>query len=175
MIRLVRATLCGCVLSSNWAELFLLRHGIAEERIDGRDHPDRALTVRGRQRTQAVVAHLAACGLRAERLMTSPYRRALETATLAHRAGLAPSPEQSPLLAPGGDHCALVQACSERCLLVGHEPDLSGLAATLLGVPPEALRLRKAGVLHLRAPAALGWRPGAAQLEALLRPGLLVP
>lgn len=162
-------------MASRKRELLLLRHGIAEERIDGRDHPDRALTVRGRQRTQAVVAHLAACGLRAERLMTSPYRRALETATLAHRAGLAPSPEQSPLLAPGGDHCALVQACSERCLLVGHEPDLSGLAATLLGVPPEALRLRKAGVLHLRAPAALGWRPGAAQLEALLRPGLLVP
>ena len=72
MIRLERATLCGCVLSSKWVELFLLRHGIAEERIDGLDHPDRPLTVRGRQRTQAVVAHLAACGLRAERLITSP-------------------------------------------------------------------------------------------------------
>ena len=70
---------------------------------------------------------------------------------------------------------SVLQGVRESCLLVGHEPDLSGLAATLLGIPPQTLRLRKAGLLHLRAPFALAWQPGTAQLEALLRPGLMVP
>ena len=169
------ATLCGCVSSCTWVDLFLLRHGIAKERINGLDHCDRPLTTRGRQRTKAVLAHLAAHGLRAERLIASPYRRALETAMLANDAGVAPPPELSTHLAPGGSPLDVLQGVSESCLLVGHEPDLSGLAATLLGIPPQTLRLRKAGLLHLRAPFALAWQPGTAQLEALLRPGLMVP
>ena len=35
--------------ASNSADLVLLRHGIAEPRLAGQDHPDRALTAAGRQ------------------------------------------------------------------------------------------------------------------------------
>ena len=56
--------------ASNSAELVLLRHGIAEPRQAGRDHPDRALTVAGRQRTRLVMAALVKRGLRLDRLLT---------------------------------------------------------------------------------------------------------
>ncbi|MGC6482104.1 MAG: phosphohistidine phosphatase SixA [Synechococcus sp.] len=157
--------------SSTWVDLFLLRHGIAQERINGVDHPDRPLTVRGRRRTQAVLGHVLQLGVSAERLISSPYARALETARLVHQAGLAPAPEVSQWLAPGADHYALFPFQERSVLLVGHEPDLSALAAALIGASPGALRLRKAGWMHLKLPAgAAEWR-GSARLELLLRPG----
>ena len=68
---------------SNSADLVLLRHGIAEPRQAGQDHPDRPLTAAGRQRTQRVMAALVQRGVRVDRLLSSPYRRALQTAELA--------------------------------------------------------------------------------------------
>ena len=41
---------------SSLADLVLLRHGIAEPRQAGQDHPERPLTAAGRQRTQLVMA-----------------------------------------------------------------------------------------------------------------------
>ena len=58
---------------SNSADLVLLRHGIAEPRQAGQDHPDRPLTAAGRQRTQRVMAALVQRGLRLDRLLSSPY------------------------------------------------------------------------------------------------------
>ena len=54
---------------SNSAELVLLRHGIAEPRLAGRDHPDRPLTSAGRLRTQLVMAALVAGGKHFGRVM----------------------------------------------------------------------------------------------------------
>ena len=154
--------------ASNSVELLLLRHGIAEERPGGLDHPDRALTARGRQRTRAVIDALVSRGLCVDRLITSPYRRALETAQIACDAGLSPQLEPHPRLQPGGTAASLVQALSGRVGLVGHEPDLSDLACSLLGLVPGSLALRKAGVIQLRGSG------GSWQLQALLRPGLLL-
>jgi len=79
-----------CMPDSSLDELVLLRHGIAVARVEGRDAADRPLTQRGRRRTQAVMEALVAGGLRMDRLVTSPYVRALETAQIALQAGLAP-------------------------------------------------------------------------------------
>jgi phosphohistidine phosphatase len=155
--------------ASNSVDLLLLRHGIAEERLGGLDHPDRALTARGRLRTRAVIDALVCRGVRVERLITSPYRRALETAQIACEAGLSEQQlEQHPGLQPGGAADSLVQDLSGRVGLVGHEPDLSHLACSLLGLVPGSLVLRKAGVIQLRGSG------GSWQLDALLRPGLLL-
>ena len=154
--------------ASNSVDLLLLRHGIAEERLGGVDHPDRALTSRGRLRTREVIDALVCRGVRVERLITSPYRRALETAQIACEAGLSGQLEQHPRLQPGGALDSLVQALSGRVGLVGHEPDLSHLACSLLGLVPGSLVLRKAGVIQLRGSG------GSWQLHALLRPGLLL-
>ena len=159
---------CRCMPDSNLAELFLLRHGIAEERRDGWDHPERALTLKGRVRTRAVVTALVRRGLAADRLVTSPYRRALETAQIALEAALAPVLEIDAGLEPGGQLRPLIHQLSGRVCLVGHEPDLGSLGCQLLGLPPGALSLKKAGLLHLSR-SDRGWR-----LLALLRPSLLL-
>ena len=166
-------------------ELLLLRHGIAEERplqppadpAQARrlDHA-RRLTERGRQRSRQVLQHLVAAGLTGDRLLTSPLQRALETAALAVEAGLAPSLEPAPELAPDGDPLPLLAIPSRRLILVGHEPDLSALACRLIGAPPGALALRKAGVILLSlvpAASALDTAPRA-RLRLLLSPRSLL-
>jgi phosphohistidine phosphatase len=120
--------------------------------------------------------------LRAVRLLSSPLRRARETAELALSAGLAPSLELAEALAPGGEALAALPAwlesleapagASPRLLLVGHEPDLSNLAARLIGAPPGSLELRKAGLAVLRLPRSAA--PGQATLRLLLSPRLLI-
>lgn len=160
---------------SSSVDLLLLRHGIAERRVNGRDHPDRALTDRGRLRTRAVVRELRRLGVEADRLISSPYRRALETAEEAVQAGLAPSLQMADALAPGGDPWRILRGLKGRCLLVGHEPDLGDLASALIGARPGGVRLRKAGFCHLRWCADLKDPHGMADLQALLRPRLLFP
>lgn len=152
-----------------------MRHGISEARVNGCDNPSRALTQRGRERTQAVVTRLSSLGIRADRMFSSPYARALETAWLAHRGGLAPEPECAAELMPAGDHHALLPFSEPRVLLVGHEPDLGDFAADLIGASPGTLCLRKAGLIHLKLPAHHRgpWR-GVAQLEGLIKPGMML-
>jgi len=149
-------------------ELLLFRHGIAEERGGPTPEPLRALTPAGRRRTTAVAQRLAALKLGADLLISSPLPRALQTAEIALEAGLAPRLATDPALAPGGDARQLVRAATaERLMLVGHEPELSALACRLLGAPPGAITLRKAGL------AVLVLQP-VASLRLLLTPKLLL-
>jgi len=156
-------------------DLFLFRHGIAEPRCHRIDDSERALTAQGLKRTLEVAKHLQGLGFAADQLFTSPYRRARETAELAIQAGLAQQLVLADSLAPGRDPWPLLLGLSERCLLVGHEPDLSVLAARLLGATPGCLSLKKAGFVHLRWPPDLQDPAGHAELQALLRPSLLLP
>jgi phosphohistidine phosphatase len=163
-------------------ELLLFRHGIAEERGGAVPDAARALTAEGRERTEAVLRVLASRRLAADRLIASPLRRTRETAELAVAAGLAPALELAEGLAPGGDCLVALPPWLEalpaaegrrpRLLLVGHEPDLSDLAARLLGAPPGRLALRKAGLAVLRLPSSA--IPGQARLHLLLSPRLLL-
>jgi phosphohistidine phosphatase len=167
---------------SSPVELLLFRHGIAEERGGAVPDAARALTARGRERSRAVLRRLTERGLGAGRLISSPLRRARETAELAVAAGLAPSLELAEGLAPGGEALAALPVWLEtlaappgewpRLVLVGHEPDLSLLATRLLGAPPGTLALRKAGLAVLRLPRSA--QPGQATLRLLLSPRLLI-
>lgn len=157
-----------CMPASCLAELVLLRHGIAEPRIEGRDHPDRGLTSEGLDRTEAVLAALAHRGLRLDLLVSSPFRRARETAQIALKAGLAPLLEIDNHLSPGGDAGGLLVSLRGRVGLVGHEPDLGNLACQLTGLPRGALKLKKAGLVRLRQSC------GQWQFRALLTPGLVL-
>ncbi|MFM7314855.1 MAG: phosphohistidine phosphatase SixA [Cyanobium sp.] len=162
--------------------LLLLRHGIAEERRSGLEDGQRALTERGRSRTRAVLDQLMARGLQADRLLCSPLLRARQTAEIAVMAGWAPAMSVASELAPAGDAFGalplwLAEATAAggpvRLALVGHEPDLSALAARLIGASPGSLALRKAGLIQLELPDGAAPQ-GRAVLAALLRPGLLL-
>lgn len=160
--------------------LLLLRHGIAEERRADLADADRALTDRGRSRSRAVLERLVTLGLTADRLLSSPLLRARQTAEIAVATGWAPRLTLAAELAPSAAalerlpawlDAAAADGC-RRLALVGHEPDLSSLAAALIGAPATALELRKAGLIQLQLPQ--GATPGSAGLVALLRPALLL-
>ena len=162
-------------------QLLLLRHGIAE---DGVPDAARPLSPAGIRRTTAVLERLLALDLRCDPLLSSPLLRARQTAELVVAAGLAPALQLAPALAPGGDAYGWLQgvisaisgeaspsSCGDRRLgLVGHEPDLTTLAARLIGAPAGSLQLKKAGVM------VLAWQPGSAlaQLQLLASPKLLL-
>jgi phosphohistidine phosphatase len=157
--------------------LLLLRHGIAEERRPGLADEDRALTARGRERSRAVLERLVALGLTVDRLLSSPLLRARQTAEIAVTAGWAAQLSLAAELAPGGAALDSLprwcQACpGDSLALVGHEPDLSELAARLIGASAGCLDLRKAGLIQLRLSEQA--TSGRARLVALLRPGLLL-
>ena len=170
-------------MTSRKRELLLVRHGIAEERAEAVDDAQRSLTPEGRERTTAQLRSLVELELTCDLVLSSPLVRARQTAELAVQVGLAPELELAAALAPLADPLPLLErwlgAVSprpswRRLALVGHEPDLSTLAALLIGVPmalaPEALQLKKAGAVLLQWP-----KPPQAGLLGSARLALLLP
>ena len=133
--------------------IYILRHGIAHDREapDCPADPERALTDRGVSRTRAAVDGMAALGIAAEAVLTSPYVRARQTATIA-RDGVARGTGVVELdaLEPGGDLSAVCEAIAatgaNSVMCVGHAPDLDELLAHLVGAPAAFTHLKKAGL-----------------------------
>jgi phosphohistidine phosphatase len=180
-------------MASRRCELLLLRHGIAEERQADLEDGQRRLTPEGLERTGRVIEALRDLDLACDLVLSSPLVRARQTAELAVACGLAPELELAAGLAPLADPQPLLERWLgplsprpgwRRLALVGHEPDLSTLAALLIGVPmaqaPQALQLKKAGValLQCSAPAPSGGAAsgllGSARLALLLPPRALL-
>ncbi len=156
--------------------IILFRHAPAEER-DEQLWPDdllRPLTTRGRQRARRASRGIMWLESRLTRVLTSPARRALETANeLSAVSG--EDVELMATLAPGGSWRETLRALEREdkdCViaLVGHEPDLGKLAGVLLFGAPAAVPLKKAGAcaIELESPAA-----GSGRLLWLLSPGAL--
>ncbi|MCC6849967.1 MAG: histidine phosphatase family protein [Deltaproteobacteria bacterium] len=159
--------------------LMLLRHAIAEDRSDtGRDQ-DRRLTGEGKRKLRDVVAGMRALELPVERVVSSPLRRARETAEIvAEGYGLDGDVDVSCALEPGAGPDAALAALAgvgrpSGVVLVGHEPDLAALASTLLAGTPGLVRMgfRKAGLAGIVV-ATLPPR-SAGTLEFFLTPGQL--
>ena len=159
--------------------LLLLRHGIAEEAAASHRDQDRRLTGEGKRKLREVVAGMRALELPVEAVLSSPLRRAVETAEIVAEAyGLADAVEITPALAPGAGpdavHAALATiGAPSGVVLVGHEPDMGALASTLLVGTPSLLQMgfRKAGLAGIVV-ASLPPRRAAA-LEFFLAPGQL--
>ena len=136
-------------------ELYLVRHAVAAERGD--DWPDdtkRPLTADGTSRFRDAVDGLVWLGVGMDEIFTSPLVRARQTADLL-AAGLAEHPPVKTIdeLAPGSEVkeviASLVKRVKRRRVgIVGHEPELGELAATLVGAP-RALPFRKGGVCRI--------------------------
>jgi phosphohistidine phosphatase len=125
---------------------------------------------------------MRAMGLRFDLILTSPFARALETATLvAHIYGGDPVPREFPPLAQGVPAVETVRALRpyarhSAVLIVGHEPGLSGVVSYLLSGSPDGLRidLKKSGLVAVevhdlgrRAGATLSWMLTPRQLRAM--------
>lgn len=117
-------------------KLYVMRHGPAEDfSASGRDQ-DRALTPQGRERVKAVAARLAELDEAPRVIVSSPLVRALQSAELVAAQLALPAPETHHAMAPGGAArdlaLALARDGRKRVMVVGHEPDLSELVASLL-------------------------------------------
>ena len=64
-------------------EIYILRHGVAEEPQTGQPDSERALTPDGRKKLRNVLRTASSAGVAPSLILTSPYKRALQTAQLA--------------------------------------------------------------------------------------------
>lgn len=141
-------------------ELYFIRHGLAGEHGSYANDAERPLTDEGKQKTRQVATRLHTLKLRFDLILTSPLVRARQTADLLLEAKLAESLQETPDLAPGGSLMAWLDWLQEwrspqhkTLALVGHEPDLSTWAETLLwGEAKGVLQLKKAGIIGLALP-----------------------
>ena len=85
-------------------EIYVLRHGDAEPRSAEVEEEDRKLTPKGRRDVEHVMRAAYASKARPELVLSSPYRRALETAQIAIRELDDPKPPlvQTEALLPEG-------------------------------------------------------------------------
>lgn len=156
--------------------VLLMRHGIAEDAGPGQRDSERALTDRGRIRVEAVAADLAATFGPVERMFSSDYLRAIQTADVLARHLQPAHREISAGLAPHGDPVAIYDwlatlADAELTMLVGHEPQMNLLLGMgLTGTPWGPARFGKASVAALTFQGGL--RAGRGQLELFLRAGV---
>ena len=134
-------------------KLYVMRHGPAEDASPSGDAA-RALTPAGRERVRNVAEFLAAQDEVPRHVVSSPLVRALQTAEIVNaHAKIASEVEVDRAMAPRGDAISFVRAAAregrKRVMVVGHEPDLSILVATLLG-EPLPLGMQKGMVVGLR-------------------------
>ncbi len=157
-------------------EIYILRHGIAEERAAGRSDRDRALTPEGRRKLERVLGCARAAKVAPSLILSSPYRRAMETAQAAAEVlEYSGKVVAVPALEPGGSPQQIWQEIRERrqekaILLAGHEPLLSQTVGFLLNAPTLVVDLKKGALVRIDFDR-LGNSPQGA-LQWLLTPKL---
>lgn len=151
--------------------IFLMRHGIAELARGGAGDRERALTERGREKMRRQAAVMRRIGWSIDHLVTSPYRRARQTAAvLAESLSVEAEPDE--LLGLGsvpGDVGELLRRYERLrgVCFVGHQPDLSSVVHFLTG---HALNLRPGGLAVVEVQR---FREGGGQLRGLYDPDVM--
>ena len=148
--------------------LYLIRHGKAEPRREGLADEDRGLTKEGKRELVTLVGGLAALQVSLNLVLTSPWRRAVET---AQRMSFLGDPEirETTLLAMAPSTELLTEIGRGTVALVGHQPWMSMLLSWLVtGSQDKAANfpVKKGQVAHLRGEPL----PGQTELLALLPP-----
>ena len=134
-------------------QIYLLRHGIAEDAGPRMPDAKRELTDKGRTRLAALLHLARRASVRPELVLSSPLVRAIQTAEMAREILAVESPvQQTPLLVPESsprkvweELCALRNL--DDVLLTGHEPLLGELTAFLLGAPALQVHMTKAALV----------------------------
>lgn len=154
-------------------KLYLVRHATAIEKIGGaiRSDAERPLTDEGKKEAQMVAMSLRRLGLKGDFFIASPLVRARQTAEIFSEVfGAKEKVQFSETLAPGGQVSDLYKELStlrraEEVFLIGHQPDMTRLAQTLLWSGPDLdMPFKKAGVCRIdvydvppTSPGTLKW------------------
>ncbi len=115
----------------------VMRHARAVPEDGGRADAERHLSVEGRDEARRTAAWLQAQPFAPARIVTSPVARAVQTAEIvAAVLGIARVEVLRALATPGGSPRAVadwLNAQADTVLAIGHEPDISGVVAYLIG------------------------------------------
>lgn len=130
-------------------EIYILRHGLAADAQGGMRDADRPLTPEGAKKLQPVLRRARAIDVRPAVILTSPYRRARETAEVAAEAlrsesKLVECKALTPESAPERVWDEIrIHKSDEQIMIVGHEPLLSSVYAYLLGAALAQIDVKK--------------------------------
>ncbi len=138
-------------------DLFLIRHAEAAPLGEGgvQEDAERPLTPAGLDQCEQLAKALARIGVRLDRVATSPFLRARQTAEalLSHWPAPAPDLDVCDALSPGVKPRKLARYLwkkgSGSVALVGHMPDLAEHAAWLIGSKKAQLDIAKAGAAYI--------------------------
>ncbi|MEO8368577.1 MAG: histidine phosphatase family protein [Candidatus Solibacter sp.] len=157
-------------------QIYLLRHGIAEDAAPGRPDSERPLTSEGRERLRRVLKRARTADCAPSVILSSPYKRALETSAVAAEV-LAYEHQivKVPSLVPDGSPEEVWQEIRRRpnersILLSSHEPLMSTMVAFLLDSPALLVDMKKATLVRIECDR-LGPRPKGV-LKWMLTPGV---
>lgn len=141
-------------------ELYLIRHGIAQERDSALKDEDRSLTKIGEDKIKEVAKRLYNLGLRFDGILTSPLVRSHQTAEIFSCLQPTGKLQVSNDLAPNGSIHSWLNwldqqqySHNSKLALIGHQPDLGAWASMLVwGEANDGLILKKAGIIGLTIP-----------------------
>jgi len=145
-------------------EIYLFRHGIAEDAKPGRPDSSRALTDEGKKKTAEVVKAARHAGVAPSLIISSPYVRAVETAEIAAEGfGYKGEILRTETLVPHGLPENVWKELrdyrdEDAVLLAGHEPLMGHLAAYLLASPVLRIDVKKSALIRIDV-GALGHTP----------------
>jgi phosphohistidine phosphatase len=157
-------------------QIYILRHGTAEASGSGHADAERALTDEGREKLRKVLRRARVAGAEPGVILSSPYRRAWQTAeeaaeVLGYKGNIVRTPALTPEASP---HDAWEEIQARRnepaILLASHEPFTSSMVAFLLGSPALLVEMKKAALARIDC-ERFGTHPKGV-LKWLITPGL---
>jgi phosphohistidine phosphatase len=157
-------------------QLYLLRHGIADDPKPGRPDSERALTDEGRAKLRRVLKRARSADVNPSLIVSSPYRRAVETAEVAVEVlRYAGEIEKSRAFVPETQPREAweeirLHSSEDSVLITSHEPLLSSLTAYVLGAPSVQVDMKKAALVRIDLDR-FGAEPRGV-LKWMLTPGL---
>lgn len=147
--------------------LYVMRHAEAVEGSDTLQEEWRYLTEKGRVTAKRTSSSIARFGPKPRLTITSPLTRAVQTAEIAaEKACRKNVVVVSGLLLPGADIGELIthlKGCRDarHVMVVGHEPQLGSLVATLLGREDENISLKKGACVALKLDTGTDCKPAS--------------
>jgi phosphohistidine phosphatase len=159
-------------------QLYIVRHGIAIDREDPKcpSEAERYLTEEGIEKTKQVAKGIAALGVHADLMVSSPYVRAMQTAAIFASALDYPKQKirRSDSLLPGAEPAAFLRELAREknvssVFCFGHAPHVDGLLAAAVGAQHHITSMKKAGVAFVELKRLL---PPNGQLVWLVTPKL---
>jgi len=157
-------------------QIYVLRHGIAEEARPGHADSERALTSEGRDKLHRVLKHARSAGVAPGVILSSPYRRAVETADVAVEVlGYEGKVVRTRALVPDASPFDVWEELRSRSeersiLLASHEPLTSSIVAFLLDSPALQVDMKKGALVRIDCDG-FGPKPRGI-LKWMLTPGI---